>query len=125
MSVTEFIIAIMVAIFGSGGMWAFFSHLLDKKSQKTQDIQDIKNSVASLNQEIQKLNDTLNKTHDLAIATARDRLNYLNYEYTEQGFIPQKDLVPYKLMGEAYIENDGNTIVSEEFKVCIDNLEVK
>lgn len=125
MAVSEFIIAIVVAVFSSNGIWVFLSKFLSRNDERHKDIQYLKSSLDNLNTEIQDMNNTLIKTHNLAISTARDRLNYLNYEYMNQGFIPQKDVVPYKLMGESYIENDGNTIVSEEFKMCIDTLQVK
>lgn len=125
MTVTEFIIAVIAAVFGSNGLWVFLSRFLNKNDKKQEDIQYLKSSLDNLNTEIQDMNTLLEKTHDLSISNARDRLNYLNYEYLNQGYIPQKDIVPYKLLGESYINNDGNTIVSEEFKLCIDTLPIK
>lgn len=125
MTVTEFIIAVVVAVFGSNGLWVFLSKFLYRNDKKHNDIQYLKTSLDNINTEVQNMNSLLEKTHDLAISTARDRLNYLNYEYMNQGYIPQKDVVPYKLMGESYIENDGNTIVSEEFKLCVNTLPIE
>lgn len=125
MTVTEFIIAVIAAVFGSNGLWVFLSRFLNKNDKKQEDIQYLKSSLDNLNTEIQDMSTLLEKTHDLSISNARDRLNYLNYEYLNQGYIPQKDIVPYKLLGESYINNDGNTIVSEEFKFCIDTLPIK
>lgn len=125
MTVTEFIIAVIAAVFGSNGLWVFLSRFLNKNDKKQEDIQYLKSSLDNLNTEIQDMSTLLGKTHDLSISNARDRLNYLNYEYLNQGYIPQKDIVPYKLLGESYINNDGNTIVSEEFKLCIDTLPIK
>ena len=125
MTVTEFIIAVIAAVFGSNGLWVFLSRFLNKNDKKQEDIQYLKSSLDNLNTEIQDMSTLLEKTHDLSISNARDRLNYLNYEYLNQGYIPQKDIVPYKLLGESYINNDGNTIVSEEFKLCVDTLPIK
>ena len=122
MTTVEIILAIIVAMFGSSGMWAFFTHLTEKRSERTKDVQVIKEAAESMQISLEALNDKLDQTHNLSLATARERLNYVSHKYQEQGYIPKDDYVPYKMIGEAYIENGGNTVVAEEFKNCIENL---
>lgn len=122
MTTVEIILAIIVAMFGSSGMWAFFTHLTEKRSERTKDVQLIKETVENMQKSLETLNNKFDQTNNLSLATARDRLNYVSHKYQDQGYIPKDDYVPYKLIGEAYIENDGNTIVAEEFKNCIENL---
>lgn len=122
MTTVEIILAIVVAIFGSSGMWAFFTHMVEKKSERTKDVQSIKEAAQGMQKELETMNEKLDQTHNLSLATARDRLNYVSHKYQEQGYIPKEDYVPYKMIGEAYIENGGNTVVAEEFINCIENL---
>ena len=125
MTSIEFVVAIVVAILGSNGLWAFFSHMSDKKSDKKDDLKELKEDVENLRDDINEITDLLKKTNELAISTARDRLNYLSHKYMEQGFIPKEYATPYKLIGAAYKANDGNTIVAEEFELCMKNLPIK
>lgn len=122
MTTTEFLIAIIVAILGSNGLWMFLSKVLDKKSKGYKDIEELKNTIGEIKQEVDKLADIGIKNNNLAKATARERLNRLNHKYRQQGYIPSSDLVAYKLIGEAYEEADGNTVVFEEFKLCMEEL---
>ncbi len=122
MTMIEFLTAVVVAIIGSNGLWMCFSKVIDKNSQKTKDLQELKNTVSEIKQEIKKIAEFGEKNNNLAKATARERLNSLNHKYRQQGYIPSEDLVAYKLIGEAYEEADGNTVVYEEFKLCMEEL---
>ena len=122
MTTTEFLIAIIVAILGSNGLWMFLSKVLDKNSKEYKDREELKNTISEIRQEVDKLTDIGIKNNNLAKATARERLNRLNHKYRQQGYIPSEDIVAYKLIGEAYKEADGNTVVFEEFKLCMEDL---
>ena len=122
MTMIEFLTAVVVAIIGSNGLWMCFSKVIDKNSQKTKDLQELKNTVSEIKQEIKKIAEFGEKNNNLAKATARERLNNLNHKYRQQGYIPSEDLVAYKLIGEAYEAADGNTVVYEEFKLCMEEL---
>lgn len=119
---TEFLTVIIVAVIGSNGLWMFFSKILDKKSKRYKDYEQLKNTIIDVKKEIEALTALGEKNNNLAKATARERLNRLNHKYRKQGYIPSDDLVAYKLIGEAYEEADGNTVVFEEFKLCMDEL---
>lgn len=125
MTGTEFVVAIVIAVLGSNGLWVFFTRILDKKEDKQDDLKELKEDVENLRNDIVALTELLKKTNELAISTARDRLNYLSHKYMEQGFIPKEYATPYKLIGAAYKKNDGNTIVAEEFELCMKNLPIK
>ena len=114
MTAIEFLIAIIVAILGSNGLWMFLSKVLDKNSKGYKDREELKNTVSEIKQEIDKLANIGEKNNNLIKATARERLNRLNHKYRLQGYIPSEDVVAYKLIGEAYEEADGNTVVFED-----------
>lgn len=116
------IIPIIIAVIGSNGLWVFITSIYNKRSKKTKDMEELKESVDKLTAEIGSLQSLLEKSNNLAKANARDRLNYLSHKYTNFGYIPVEDFASYKLLGKAYEENDGNTIVAEEFERCINEL---
>lgn len=122
MTMIEFLTAVVIAIIGSNGLWMCFSKVIDKNSQKTKDLQELKETVVSIKGDIVSLSKLTERTNNLAKATSRERLNSLNHKYRQQGYIPSEDLVAYKLIGEAYEEADGNTVVYEEFKLCMEEL---
>lgn len=116
------LIPIIIAVIGSNGLWVFITSIYNKKSKKTKDLEELKKSVDNLSEEFGGFQILLEKSNTLAKANARDRLNYLSHKYTEIGYIPVEDFASYKLLGKAYEENDGNTVVAEEFERCIDEL---
>ena len=121
----EIIVAIIIAVIGSNGLWIFFSSILEKKSKKHSDLEELKEDVKDIKLEIDKIDALLTNTNDLAKSTARDRLNYLSHKYMDKGYIPKEYVTPYKLIGEAYKNNGGNTIVAEEFEMCMKELPIK
>ena len=66
----------------------------------------------------------IENSEELARAYARDRLNYLANLYIDNGWIPTEDIVPFKLLGQAYIQSGGNTETRVKFEHCIENLPV-
>lgn len=119
---TEFLTVIIVAVIGSNGLWMFFSKMLDRKSKRYRDYEELKETISIIKEDIEALNALGEKNNNLAKATARERLNRLNHKYRKQGYIPSDDFVAYKLIGEAYEEADGNTVVFEDFKLCMEEL---
>lgn len=129
MTVTE-MVAIITAILMSNGLWAFFTKVYEKKTDsKKEEIEDLqeqlKTNVDILEVNITSISDVVKKTNELALATARDRLNFLSQKYLAQGYIPKEYITAYKILGKAYEKNDGNTVVAEEFKTCIKELPVQ
>ena len=62
---------------------------------------------------------------DLSVAYARDRLNHLANTYMKLGYIPQDEIVAFKLLGQAYIDAGGNSETKTKYNHCIQGLEVK
>lgn len=122
MTGTEIIVAVIIAVIGSNGIWMFFAKIAEKKGKNSTEVQELKNNIEDIKDEILDITDLLRKTNLLATSTARDRLNFLSHKYMGLGYIPKNDITPYKLIGEAYKKNDGNTIVSEEFDFCMKEL---
>lgn len=129
MTVTE-IVAIVTAVLMSNGLWAFFAKVYEKKTDSKKDeIEDLrkqlKENVDILEASITAISEVVKKTNELALATARDRLNFLSQKYLAQGYIPKEYVIAYKILGKAYEKNDGNTAVAEEFETCIKELPIK
>lgn len=125
MTTAEILVALIVAVFGSNGLWMLISKAFDKKSGLRNDVDSLKEIIQKLEEKIECLSSTLEKHSGVCVSIGRDRLNYLNHKYRDQGFIPKEDYVTYKLIGEAYKKADGNTIVKEEFDVNIKELPKK
>lgn len=128
MTTTEIIVAIAVAIIGSNGIWALIGKIYKKKSKKhniRDDVEDLRTAICGLQIKLDDIEELSKANKELAKSTARDRLNYLNHKYRNLGYIPKDDYVSYKLIGEAYKESKGNTIVLEEFEVNMKELQRK
>lgn len=113
--------AIVVAAIGaSGSVFGFLQFMIDKKEKKKADkLQEIQNSIAELKTDLENNN-------KLTIAIGRDRINHLCNQFMDLGYIPKKDYVSFKLIGEAYVnDNKQNTEVKTKFEWCIENLQVK
>ena len=84
MSKTEFIMAIVIAVVGCNGLWAFLQYLGEKKGAKTR----------------------------MLLGLGHDRLVYLCMKYIERGWISSdehEDLVAY--LYEPYTKMGGNGTV--------------
>ncbi len=119
------LVAILVAAIGSNGLWLFLSARLERRENKKSKVEELTTKINGVVDDISAINAKLDKMNTLTTATARDRLNYLSHHYMEQGYIPKESATPYKLIGEAYKNNDGNTIVAEEFDLVMRELPVK
>lgn len=119
------LVAVLIAAIGSNGLWLFLSTMIERKEAKSSKVKELTDSINTLTTEVTTVNEKLDKLHNLSTATARDRLNYLSHHYMEQGYIPKEAATPYKLIGEAYKNNDGNTIVAEEFDLVMRELPIK
>lgn len=132
---SEQIVTIIIAIAGSGGIWGVIQYLLETKVTKNKEslkaITDKLSKVAT-SDEVLRLSNTisdiyaeLEMTKDVALASARDRLNQLSNKYLELGYIPLDDYVAYKALGDSYINADGNSEIKAKFNLVMDSLEVK
>lgn len=132
---SEQIVTIIIAIAGSGGIWGVIQYLLETKVTKNKEslkaITDKLSKVATSDEVLQLSNTIsdiyaeLEMTKDVALASARDRLNQLSNKYLELGYIPLDDYVAYKALGDSYINADGNSEIKAKFNLVMDSLEVK
>ena len=83
------------------------------------------NDIESKFGDLEVLIDAAQRRSELSLAYARDRLNHLSNKYMEQGFIPKEEIIPYKLLGQAYINSGGNSESATKFKYCIEELPIK
>lgn len=131
----ETIIAIVIAMIGSGGLWGFIQYLIDTKIKKRQDVIKEINSkldrmvtVEDLNklaQDLSQLKDDISATKDLALSSARNTLNHLSNKYMALGYIPEDEYVAYKAIGESYLAAGGNTEIRTKFEYVMKELKVK
>lgn len=124
---------LFLALIGASGFWALLQYLiqrwLDKKDQekqkKHQEAEAAKQQqMDEIHLSIKRIEEKLEETNALSVATSRDRLNFLCDKYMQQGFINQKELVPFKLLGEAYVKTN-NTEVQAKFEWVMENLKVR
>ena len=132
---SETIIAIAIAMIGSGGLWGFVQHLIDTKIKKKEDIikeinfkLDKMVTVEDLNklaEDLAQLKDDVSATKDLSLSSARNTLNQLSNKYMALGYIPDDEYVAYKAIGESYMTAGGNTEIKAKFEYVMKELKVK
>ena len=88
---------------------------------KLEKISDLEDKFGNL----EDLIGAVQKRSELSLAYARDRLNHLSNKYMDYGYIPKEDVIPYKLLGKAYIDSGGNSETATKFNHCIEELPVK
>ncbi len=119
MSITLLISNIIVALVSAGGFWTLIEHTFEKRKKRRDD------KIDTLIKDITEMNKKLEYTEELSKAFSRDRLNHLSERYISQGYVPKGDIISYKLLGQAYVNADGNTEVKAKYQFVMDNLEVK
>lgn len=136
------IIAVVIAVIGSSGIWGLIQHILDVKVRKRQDtinylkerlskvltkedIDDIKHDMTEIRTDIRFLKDITSHTKDLSLSSARNTLNILSNKYISLGYIPEDEYVAYKSIGKSYIESGGNTEIKTRYELVMRTLSVK
>ena len=132
---SETIIAIAIAMIGSGGMWGFVQHLIDTKIKKKEDIIKEINfkldkmvtveDINKLAEDLAQLKDDVSATKDLSLSSARNTLNQLSNKYMALGYIPADAYVAYTAIGESYMAAGGNTEIKAKFEYVMKELKVK
>lgn len=132
---SETIIAIAIAMIGSGGLWGFVQHLIDTKIKKKEDIikeinckLDKMVTIDDLNklaEDLEQLKNDVSATKDLSLSSARNTLNQLSNKYMALGYIPDDEYVAYKAIGESYLAAGGNTEIKAKFEYVMEELKVK
>lgn len=118
MNATDIVLKILLAIVSVSGFWTLLTHLLDSKKKKNEDV------LNTIMTKLDVIETKLDKTSDLSLSTARDRVNYLCKRYERLGYIPADENVPFRCLGKSYCEV-GNTEVKERFEYCSEHLEVR
>ena len=128
------VVAIVIAILGSGGLWSFLQWIVETKVKRhSNDLTDIKKKIDNLVtsqdidkvvKEIQELRLDTEQTKNLSLAIARDRINVLSNKYLDIGYIPVEDYVSYKAIGDSYINAGGNSEIRAKFELVMEDLDV-
>lgn len=74
---------------------------------------------------VKRIEDQMVVGDELSLCIARDNLKKMCEEIRALGYIPEKDYVVFKLLGEAYIKAGGNHGFSEMYEHIIKDYEVK
>lgn len=122
---SKVVVAIILAVVGSNGLWTFIQNRFDRKDNKEDNVKNISFCLDEIKQEIITIKEDLSNTKIISTATARDRLNYLSNKYLKLGYIPKEEVVNFKLLGETYISAGGNSEVATKFNLCINTLEIR
>lgn len=120
------IITLAGLLLGSQWLGNLINKIYDNIIKKKEDpVSAMQKRLDEMHQEIAKLNQSLLSNSELTMSHARDRLNWLCNKYQELGYIPEKDFVSFKLLGEAYISAGGNHGFDTLFKHIIETLPTK
>lgn len=131
----DIIIAVVIALIGSGGLWGFLQYLLDTKLKKREAaISEINckldkmvtvEDLNKLSKDMAQLKEDVSATKDLSLSSARNTLNHLTNKYMALGYIPDDEYVAYKAIGESYLAAGGNTEIRTKFQYVMKELKVK
>ena len=145
---------ILVALLSAGGFWALLEKIPNaRRKRRDENIKNLlvqinkldsqansnKNDIHELSESIKAILNGMNtmyenqkecaikitNSEELSRAVSRDRLNYLANLYIKQGYIPQEGIIPFKLLGKAYVESGGNSETKTKFEHCINELPVR
>lgn len=145
---------ILVALLSAGGFWALLEKIPNaRRKRRDENIKKLlvqinkldsqatsnRNDIHELSESIKGILNGMNTMYDnqkecsvkianseeLSRAVSRDRLNHLANLYIKQGYIPQEGIIPFKLLGKAYIESGGNSETRTKFEHCIEELPVR
>ena len=132
---SETIIAVLIAVIGSGGLWGFVQHLIDTKIKKREtiikEINDKLDHVATvedlnkLAEDLSQLKTDISAAKDLSLSSDRNTLSHLSNNYIALGYIPEDEYVAYKSIGESYLNAGGNTEIKTKFEYVLKELKVK
>ena len=138
----EVLVAVLVAVIGSGGLWSFIQYLVDTRLKKKQltikdinkkldsmptidDVKSVSGELTKLSQEVQTLYKEFVLNQDLTLSIARDRLDSLSNKYLQLGYIPIEDYVSFMAIGESYLQAGGNSEVRTKFELVKNTLDKK
>lgn len=131
----EMVLAIVVAIVGSSGLWGFLQWMLETKCKKrNQTLKDMdkkldklatKSEISAISDELVLIKNVLDTDRDLTLSMAREKLNEMSNRYLALGYIPYEEYVAYNSIGEAYIRAGGNSDIKAKFELVMEDLDVK
>lgn len=118
MTPLEFVLAVFVAMIGSGGFWTYLQKRAERKAKAK------KCTIEDLCVKIETFREELKSNTELTVAHSRKTLNDDCIRFIEQDFIPKDEYVSFKLLGDEYCKKH-NSEVKTRYEWCISNLEVK
>ncbi len=131
----EMILAIVVAIVGSSGLWGFLQWVLETKCRKrNKTLKDMnskldnlatKQEITNISNELASIKNALDTDRDLTLSMAREKLNEMSNKYLKLGYIPYEEYVAYNSIGDAYIRAGGNSEIKAKFELVMEDLDVK
>lgn len=115
------IVTIVITLIASSGMWTVILYFFQRHDKKTDDKDEMKESIEELTDTVNNLKDSINELYQqqakrdeqeklnrsLLVGIAHDRIIYLGQSYTDQGWISPSDyktlhddmFVPYERLG--------------------------
>lgn len=118
----QIIISVLLAILASSGFWSYRIRKLERKYQMADNADTIKTSIdlliksqETLNTKLDKLIDKHQKTNDVTMAVARDRIYYLCQKWIREDNFHQDNMRDLKSLMEPYKQNNGDGIADEYF----------
>lgn len=118
MVAVDIVVKILLAVVSVSGFWTLITHILDSRRAKKDEV------LKTILTKLDVIEEKLDKTSEVSLSTARDRVNYLCKRYERLGYIPADENVAFRCLGKTYCEV-GNTEVKERFEYCSEHLEVR
>lgn len=118
MVAVDIVVKILLAVVSVSGFWTLITHILDSRRAKKEEV------LKTILTKLDVIEEKLDKTSEVSLSTARDRVNYLCKRYERLGYIPADENVAFRCLGKTYCEV-GNTEVKERFEYCSEHLEVR
>lgn len=122
MEYAEVIISILLAVIASSGFWSYRIKKLERKYQVADNADTLKKSIdtlieshKTLNAKLDKLMEKHQKTNDVTMAVARDRIYYLCQKWIREDNFHQDNMRDLKSLMEPYQANDGDGLADEYF----------
>lgn len=113
-------------VLGSQWLGQLLNKVYDNHINKKSDpMETIQKQIADTNEELKKLAKALDSNSELTMSHARERLNALCNKYQRMGYIPEREYVSFKLLGESYISAGGNHGFDTLFTHVISTLPTK
>lgn len=107
------ILIIIGSVIAASGFWAFIQFLINRKDEKKNATEELREAVAKLQESMDNNNDNMELQNEALMSIAQDRIVWLGEQYIKQGYIYADEAAILIRMANAYKALGGNGLVTE------------